>query len=74
MPFDEAIGPEALERAIDVNGCQCRSLCKLRLGYRQVEDEVVADLRGAKSGRHLAEQVRNPRLGVAATNVDDPLR
>ena len=74
VPLDETVSPEALERAIDVNRGHRRRFGKLRLGYGQVEDEVPAVPCGVKAGRHLAQQVCNPRLGVPATDVDNPFR
>jgi hypothetical protein len=62
-----------LKGSVDVNGSQGSCLSKLRLSHREVEDEVVRSSRGVKTGGHLAKQMRNPRLGVAPTDVDDPL-
>ena len=73
MPLDQTVRPETLKSAIDVNGGQRGGLCKLRLGYRQVENEVVPPARRVKTGRHFTKQMRNSRLRVAPPDVDDPL-
>lgn len=56
-----------------MDGGHCSRVCQLNLRYGQIEDEVVATVVRVKTSGHFTKKMRNPRLRITATHVDNPL-
>jgi len=66
------LAPQALEHAIDVNGCETEGITKLLLGNRQIELSIPGQTDALHPRVQLAHLMRNPRLGVAPPEIDQP--
>src|SRR5919112_278053 len=70
---DEPRGPELLERAIDVHGGDSDGVGKLVLGHWEGAAAVMHEADPAHPRHHLADEVGDARVGVAPSDVEDPL-
>src|SRR5215207_10592196 len=70
---DEPVAPELLQGAVDVDRRHSRRVPKLRLRHRHEVRLSVRQPDGSQAHEDLTEDVCDPAVSLATTDVDDPL-
>src|SRR5215207_4895181 len=70
---DQTVTPELLERAVDMHRREAGGVAELGLRDGHLEGLAVYQADGPEAHIDLAHDVREPGVGIAATDIDHPL-
>ncbi len=71
--LDEAIGPHGLKNPVDVHRRNAERIADLGLGNGPVADVAVDKPHRSQAHQHLAQKMRDARIGVALPDAEHPL-
>src|SRR5829696_322646 len=67
------VAPQLLQRSVDMHRRQAGGVAKLGLRNRHLEGLAFYEADGPEAHIDLAQNVRDPRVGIAAADIDHPL-
>ena len=70
---DETVSPEFLQRAVKLHRPQAGGIAELGLRNRHLKGLSLYEPDRPEAHINLAQDVRDPGVGIAATDIDDPL-
>src|SRR5215213_2341927 len=70
---DQTVAPELLKRPVDMHRGHAGGVAELGLRNRHLEGLSVYQADGPEAHIDLAQDVRDPGVGIAAADIDHPL-